>query len=802
MINQIFKRSIRRAGRRPVYTALNLIGLATGLACFGLIMIWVENEGGYDQMHDKADHIYRLAGRVDTDTETFNQAVTCAPMAAALTEDFPEVIAAARLDQNDAIVRYEDRQFREDGLLFTDPSFFEIFDFKLLAGDPASALREPYSIVLTESMAKKYFGDEDPLGKSLTIFLYDPDNRGAPYTVTGIVEDPPTNIHFEFNFLGSFSTAETAISWMRTPRAWWANFFYTYILLDEDAEAEALETKLPAFAKRHMGERMDELKMHYTFSLQPLKDIYLHSDLRYEIGATGNAGYLKIFSLVGLFILLLACINYMNLATARSSERSHEIGVRKIMGAPRRLLIGQFLGESILLTLAALGLAFIGIEMAKPVFYQLTGYDRLALFSGKNLSILILAALAAGLFSGIYPALIISSKRIIPALRGTTSGGSHSEKVRKALVVLQFCISIGMIIAVLAVQTQMQFIQAKDLGYNKENLMVLRVNGYDEVREGFTAFQNDLERQPIIQDLTTSGGTIVGGLGNGQIETVDGQGKPTSSSIYRLRVGYDYFETHQIDLLAGRSFSSDFPADTTNAYIVNASAVDAFGWGTPEEAIGKPIVQGDAEGRIVGVVDNFHFNSLHHPIAPVMAYMRLRAFSQITLRTTAAPAKAVDLVGGLWAKYFPNALFDYSFYDQRIQNQYEADARFAALFRWFSGLSLLIACLGLLGLAAFSAEKRAREISIRKVLGASVRQLVLLLNQDFLRLVLLAIIVAAPLAWYGMNKWLEGFAYRVEFQWWMIPAAGALALIMAAGAVTLQSIRAATANPSEILKME
>ena len=590
---------------------------------------------------------------------------------------------------------------------------------------------------------------------------------------------------------------------MREQGAWFDNFLYTYLLLEENARAKDLEAKLPAFADRHMGELMDELKMHYTFSLQPLKSIYLRSDLRYEIGATGNVTYLRIFSLVGLFILLLACINYMNLATARSSERSHEIGIRKIMGAPRSQLIIQFLGESILLAFFAFVMSLMLIELSKPLFYRLTDYPTLQLFSKQNITLLLGATLFAGLFSGFYPAMIITANRILPALRGATSSSRYSGRIRKGLVVIQFCISVGMITAVLAVQAQMNFIRSKDLGFNQENLMLLRVNGIDEVRDRFPGFRAELTKEAGIKSITTSNSSIIGGLENGIVETVNKNGKPVSSSIYRLRVGYDYLDVHQIQLLAGRSFSPDFPADTLSSFLINEAAISSFGWKSPEEAIGKPIYWNDTEGRIIGVTKNFHFNSLHHQVEPLMFFFRPNRFSQITLRTEGiSPAEAVNRVERVWKAHFSNALFDYSFYDQRLVSQYQSDARFAVLFRWFSWLSLLIACLGLLGLAAFSAEKRAKEISVRKVLGASVTQLLVLLNRDFLRLVLLAITLATPLAWYGMNKWLNNFAYRIPFQWWMVVLAGGLAILIAVAAVSMQSIRTALCNPVDSLRNE
>ncbi len=800
MLKNALLTALRSLLKRRGYTFMNIAGLAIGLTCFGFVSVWVQEERSYDDFHEHSEEIYRVAGRVQTDAETFGQAVTCPPMAGALEEEYPEVVAATRLDINDAIVRYRDQQFKEDGLLFTDPSFFEVFSFEMLQGDPATALSEPYSVVLTESMAKKYFGDVNPVGEALTIYLYDPGQEGRPYQVTGIVADPPENSHFDFQLLGSFSTAYSAYDWLSGPDAWFANFVYTYVRLSKETSAAFLEEKLPSFAERHMGEAMDEYNMHYTFTLQPLEDIYLQSDLRYEIGATDEAGYLPIFTLVGLFILLLACINYVNLATARSGERAQEIGMRKILGARRGQLHWQFLAESLIVALAAVGMAFILMEILRPAFYRMTDYPELALFTPWLITVMLGAAVLSGLLAGAYPALLISANRPLAALQGLAVGQRSTGWVRRGLVVFQFSISTGLIVVVLTVTAQMNYIQEKDLGFDKENLFILRVNGYDEVIEGYEAFRSDLLSMPGIEGAARSNSLIVGGLSNGRIETVNEAGEPRSSSIYRLGFDADFLDVYDIQLMAGRDFSRDYGTDSTAAFLVNQSTLATFGWPDAEAAIGKPVQMGDTRGQVVGVVDNFHFSSLHESVQPVLMYPNTGNFSRITLRSRLDPSATVDRVEQIWEKHFPQALYDYAFFEGELLEQYEAEQRFGRLFSWFSGLSLFIACLGLLGLAAFSAERRAREISIRKVLGASVTQIIGLLNRDFLTLVLLALLLATPVAWYAMNRWLDNFAYHVTFQWWIPALAGAAAIGLALLTVSVLSLRAANVNPVDHLR--
>jgi putative ABC transport system permease protein len=440
------------------------------------------------------------------------------------------------------------------------------------------------------------------------------------------------------------------------------------------------------------------------------------------------------------------------------------------------------------------------MELLHPAFYRITGYPEIAIFTADLVLIMLATAGLSGLLAGIYPALLISARRPLAALQGLTARQRSAGWVRRGLVVFQFSISAGLIVGVLTVAAQMNYIQEKDLGFDKENLFVLRVNGYDEVIEGYEAFRAELSSIPGIEGAARSNSLIVGGLSNGQIETVNEAGESRSSSIYRLGFDADFLDVYDIELLAGRSFSREYGTDTTAAFLVNEATLATFGWPDAEAAIGKPIRIGDTQGQVVGVVENFHFSSLHEAVQPVLMYPNTGNFSRITLRSRLDPATTVDRVRRVWEEHFPQALYDYTFFEGELLEQYQAEQRFGRLFSWFSALSLFIACLGLFGLAAFSAERRAREISIRKVLGASATQIIGLLNRDFLRLVLLALLLATPVAWYAMNHWLDNFAYHITFQWWIPALAGATAIGLALLTVSALSLRAAGANPADHLR--
>ena len=795
--------ALRSMKRQKGYALINVLGLSVGIAVFLLIIRWVHDELSFDRFHAKADRIYRISSEVTTDTETFSQAVTSPPLAPEIQRHFPEVENAVRVDIVDAIVELKTEKWKEDRILLTDPSFFEIFDFHLLRGDASTVLNAPYQVILSATTARKYFGDSDPMGQTLKIYRYDPEGNGADYQIVGIVEDCPENSHFQYDMLISFKTYELVNQGDMGPEGWFNNGFYTYVLLRKGASQQALEAKLPQFLKLFMGERMQEYQMFYTYMLQPLNDIYLHSDLRYEIGATGSVGRILLFLTIGVFILILACINYINLATALAIQKTKEVGVRKVLGALRKQVVGQYLVESVCVALISLVVALLMIEVVKPFFYTVTGKFNLTLLGGNVLYFLIPLAVLIGVVAGIFPALVLSRSLPATVLKGQYSSGSSGDTLRKVLVVFQFVVSLTLICGMLIVREQMQFIQHKDLGYGKDHLLVLRENGSQEIKDYFEAFKNDLLQQPLIQSVACSNATIGGGLGNSLATTEDKEGNPVSASINQLLIDEDFTTTYGMTFLAGRNFSSAIASDTANAFIVNEAAVKAFGWPDVESAIGKKFNQNGREGHIIGVVKNFHYNSLFHSIEPLSMVMLSRYFSRITVKYRPADLnQLLGIVQQSWKQHFPNTLMDYTFQDASLESQYKAEQRFSQIFSTFTIVSLLIACLGLFGLTSFTTQHRTKEIGVRKVLGASVTQILILLSWGFVKLVLIALLVAIPLAYLGMEAWLEDFAYRITIGIWPFLMASGITFLIVWLTVSYQSIKAALTNPVDSLRNE
>jgi len=802
MFKKLSLHALRNLLKHKGFTLLNITGLAAGLTCFVFIASWIQDELSYDTFNSKADRIVRVVSKSTTASETFGQAVTGAPLANALKTDFPEVENAVRLEQKGAIVKSGDKQTDEDGILLTDPSFFDIFDYHLSQGNVKTALNDPYDIVLTESMARKYFGNEDPIGKALLVYLYDSTGRGALYKVTGVMPDAPKNAHFTFNFLASFKTLETYAP--EAAAEWDKNDYYTYLLLRNESGIQKIETKLPAFAQRHSEKYMRDANTHLDFSLQPLTSIHLNSHLRYEIASTGSMQNIYIFTTIGVFILLIACINYMNLATARASQRAKETGIKKVLGAQKMQLIFQHLGEACAVTFASFLVALLFAAILQPLFTELSG-KQLLLFHSPGLLLLLFAiSLALGILSGIYPAFLITAYKPAEVLKGKLTSASGGVRLRQSLVMLQFTISIILIAGILIISSQLSYIQHKDLGYKKDALLTLKVNGNTDVIENYEAFKNDLLAKPLVTDITTSNAILAGGLGNRGVTTVSGNGDKITSIIYNLKADENYINVYGMKLISGRNFHQDLIADSLS-YIVNEAAVKSFGWKNAEEAINKPFSASGKEGRVVGVVKDFLFNSLHQQVEPLVIMPRFsnQRFSQISVRVDMNdPQKAVSWIMETWKKNFPGALLEYSFMDKKLNDQYLAENRFSKFFLYFSILSLIIACLGLFGLTAFTVQQRIKEIGIRKVLGASVANITAMLSTDFLKLVFISAIIAVPVAWYVMNKWLQGFAYRTTISWWMFTIAGTAALLIALFTVSFQAIRAAVANPVKSLRTE
>jgi putative ABC transport system permease protein len=800
MLRHYLTHAVRHLKKKPTYTLLNVFGLSVGLACFAMIGLWVKAEFSYDRMHEKSDRIYRIASKFVDETSSIEQAVTSPPLTAALLKDIPEVEQAVRIDPTDAVMAVGDKSFLEEGII-TDQSFMQVFDFKLLNGDRSTALKEPYSVVISQKMAEKYFGKGEPIGQLIKIFRFDPDGNGAEYKVTGVIENCPLNSQFFYDYVISFKTWEVYNTDVSARESWDNNFLYTYVLLHPNADAAAVQAKMPALIDTYLGPIIRQFKFHYEYTLQPLTDVHLYSNLSYEIGPTGSISYVIIFATVGIIVLLLACINYINLSTACATERFKEVGIHKVMGAMKRQLVTQYLTESWLLAVVSLLIAFGWIELSRPLFESLSGTKFIGLYDISSIGILLVIASFVGVVAGLYPAVVLSSFKPVNILKGH-AGGMSGNWLRKILVVLQFSITIILVMGIIVVQLQMKFIHDKDLGFDKRNLVVFGVHGSREVMRGYNAFVDELTTSPNIGGVTRSNTTIGSGLGNASATVEDIDGKKLSTTVYRLRVDYDYLDVYNMKLIAGRNFRIDNAADSSRAFIVNEALVKSYGYSNPSDIVGKQFEYGGTVGEIIGVVKDFNFHSLQHKVEPMCMYLLRDGFSRISIRINGDTRKGFDEVQAMWKKHFPTSVLQYSFYEDSLARQYQAESRFSGIFLVFSAVSLAIACLGLFALVSYTVERRSKEIGIRKVLGASVSNILSMLSTEFLILVALSAFVAVPVGYYFMNEWLTGFAYHVSLNALMFITAGVLVLVVAWATVSLRTFRAASSNPVQSLRSE
>lgn len=803
MIQTYFKQFKRNVAANKTYSLLNIIGLSAGLTCFAFIFLWVHDELSYDKFNDNYDRIVRLISKTKTETGIVESAVSSAPMAQALKHDYPEVENTVRLRMREEIITFKNQQVLQPGILLTDPSFFQVFSYHMSRGNEATALSEPFSVVLTQSTAKKYFGDNDPVGQTLLINMYDSNGYGALYKITGVMPDPPKNAHFTFNMLASFKTVETIDPDVLTTDGWGDASFYTYLLLKKGVDDKAFSAKISQFYAKYVGDMYPVWRNIYSYKVQPLGDIHLRSNLQYEIAATGSITKVYIFSIIGIFILLLAGINYTNLATARATARAKEVGIKKVVGAGKRQLIFQYLSESVFTAFIALMISILLSLLLQPYFFQLTDKSLSLVFSPFLLVLLITITFLLGILAGIYPAIILSGFKPAGILKGSFKSGEKGILLRKTLIVSQFTITIILVTGITIIYSQMSFIRQKDLGYNKDALLFLRVNGNTDVINGYNSFKNDLETSSLVSGVATSNSMIVGGLGSGGSETVDKKGNPLQVNTSRLRIDKDYIGVYGLKLLAGQNFIQRASEDTIRQVILNETAVKKFGWASNESAIGKPFNMGGQKGTVVGVVNSFHFNSLEQPIEPLAMYPLDGRFSRISLKIDMRKAsQSLAFVEDVWKKHFPFTLFDYDFVSHELKQQYLAEEKFSKIFLYFSILSLLIASLGLYGLISFTIFQKTKEIGIRKVLGASANRIAGMLSASFLKLIVLASIIAIPIAWYAMNQWLHGFAYRINLSWWMFGVAATLVLLVAMVTIGFRAIKAAIANPVKSLRTE
>lgn len=799
MLNPHFKIACRNLWKQKGYSLINILGLATGLAACWTILLHIGNELKYDRFHDNAQRIYRVAHQASWPDGKFNIVPTSAPFAGALQNDYTEIEKTVRIDAEGGgflTTPSGTEKIQEGNIFVTDSSFLDIFSFPLLAGDKKTALSSPNSIVLSQTLAQKLFGNvANAMGKTV---IFDGVQSNI---VTGVIADVPTASHMQFKALRSFSGE---------PEGGWQNFsLYTYVLLQKGADIDKLEQKLPAFYEKHLKSQMGQLD--YKLLLQPLTSIHLHSHLDYELGANGDIRHIYLFSTVAILVLLIACINYVNLSTARSSVRFREVGIRKTIGAGQAQVAALFLAESVILTMLSAVIALLMVLGLLPYFNQLAGTQLQAWQFGvwPSTGILLAFSLIAGLLAGIYPAFFMSRFHVLTALKGKFNNVNGSTQFRRVLVGFQFVTAIVLMAGSFVTYKQMRFVLNKDLGFNKDQVLTFHIDD-QELRKHIPALKEQLLRSPLILQAAAAGNPIgnnnIGTKGY-QFEQDNGVMKESSLSAQNFMVDGDFINTMEIKLVAGRNVSDSIAGDKFSSVLVNETLVKEMGWKDP---IGKrltfPISATEtAERRVAGVVKDFHIYSLQHKIAPLVLEMppfdKDKDNLYVKVGKQDVPA-ALTYIRQVFRQFDREHEPAFSFLDQNFAAQYRAEEQQSLLIIIFTLLAVVIACLGLFGLTAFSTRQRTREIGIRRVLGASLSGIVRMLSFDFFKLIVIAALVAFPLAWWGMHKWLQDFAYSIPVQWWVLLLATLSVMVIALCTVSYHAVKAGLANPVKALQAE
>ncbi|MDO3625108.1 ABC transporter permease [Mucilaginibacter sp. BT774] len=804
MIRNYIKTAWRNLAKNKVFSFINVFGLAVGLACCMFIAAYLYTELTYDTYSVNSEQLYRVGI-----TTLGNGSVTDFPMVdvavgPGMKRTYPQVLDVTRLtNRGPAFVTYNNRQFKEEKMVLVDSNFLRLFSIPLIQGDEKTALTEPKSIVITNAFATKYFGAEAPVGKMLKV-------GNDLVKVTGVIDKVPDNSHFHYD---AFISSKT----FPDPQQTWSNVgYYTYLLLDKNADPKKLESQFPQLVAKYvvpeiqhdMGVSLAEAQKAvntFKFYLLPITDIHLHSSTKFDMEPNGDMSYVYIFGALAVFILLLACINFTNLSTASSSKRSKEVGIRKVMGSLKEWLVTQFLVESIMLTLLAMILALGIVWVLLPYFNDLAGKHISIWFflSFKSLAIGVCLTLLVGILAGLYPAFFLSSFQIISVLKGTT-GNEPAKKnfIQSGLVVFQFTISTALIIATFIVYQQLHYMQNKKLGYDKDQLLVL--NDTYLLGNNEYAFKDQLMRDSRVVNATVA--TDIPGNGHMSGTEIYPQEKAANETKNEIhcniyRIDGSYLSTFGIKLASGRGVSPDFPADSS-AVVINEAAVNELGW-SKTDPIGKTIVRsGRRAFTVVGVVKDFNYTSARQKVAPLMLLATHRHGSTILKIKAPEVNGLIDDIKKQWGEYKASGPFSYYFVDEQFASLYSAEQRTGHIFTSFAVIAVIIASLGLFGLAAFMIKLRVKEIGIRKVLGASSSNITAMLSTEFLKLVLIAIIISFPITWFAMNKWLQDFAYRIDIQWWVFILAGCIALLIALITISFQSVKAALANPVKSLKSE
>jgi len=812
MLRNFIKTAWRNLIKNRVFSIINIAGLAIGLSCFLLISMFVVDELSYDRYNEKADRIYRVNSDIKFGGTDLPLAVCSDPMGATLKKDYPQVEQYVRFynSRGSKLIKKGNEWINEDNVVHVDSTLFDVFTLPAIAGNTRTALNEPNTVVITKSAALKYFGTTDAVGKTLETN----DNQKTIYKINAVIKDVPRNSHFHYDFFFSMDNVEYGYG------NYLSHNFQTYVLLKKGVDYKAFDRNFDQVIDKYVMPQakqfmqitsIDDFKKagnKLEYHLMPLLDIHLHSARFPELGVNGNAQYVYIFSAVAIFILLIACINFMNLSTARSASRAKEVGIRKVLGTEKRFLISQFLTESTMLAMIGLGIAILICWAALPYFNNVAAKDiQMSDFVNSRILIaLILIPLIVGALAGSYPAFYLSSFQPIMVLKGKINAGFKRSNIRSGLVVFQFFISIFLIIGTIIVYRQLDYIQTKNLGFNKDQVLI--INGAGALRNNVDAFKNEVSKMTGVK-AASFGGYLPVANSSRNDNTFSSEAVMDSKNGFNMQtwnVDYDYIPTLGMEIIKGRNFSPQFGADS-NAVIINETAEKVLGFADP---IGKKIytTEGNANNpktialTIVGVVKNFHFESLRQTIGPLSFRLGYNKWTVAFKVATTDVRSLVKNIEGKWKSMAPGFPFTYEFLDDAFDNMYREEQRVGKIAISFAVLAILIACLGLFGLATYMAEQRTKEIGVRKVLGASVQNITTMLSKEFVVLVIIAAVIAFPLAWWAMHKWLEDFAFRVNISWWIFVLAASIAFAIALITVSVQAVRAAIANPVKSLRTE
>ncbi len=793
MLKNYIKITFRNLIKYKFYSLTNILGLAVGFGCFLLISLYINNELSYDNFHNDPDRIFRVLRVADDESTIREIGVTSAPYAEALKNDFPLAIeSVTRLNPSDGLVEYKDKSFIEKKIYFADDNFFEFFNFPLISGDANTVLKEANNLLLSKEMAVKYFGNSNPVGEIITI------DKNFTFQVTGIFDNTNLNSHLEFDFLGSIKLFQQ----FRGYTDWWNNSLYTYVKLKNPLLEKELESQFAGFMEKYFGDYFEETGRPIGLTLEPLEDIYFNNETSFDFVLHGDKQNVYIFSVIAFFVLFIACINFVNLTTARSSRRAKEVGLRKVIGAERKSLIFQFLGEALLFSLISLLIAVILIELLLPSFNSFIGKDLSINFSDFYIPLFLLTmVILVGLVSGAYPSFFLSALQPVKILKGNFFSSSKKNYLKQGLVVLQFSLSVLMIVGTIVIIKQMNFISNKKLGFDKDQVLILNIDNA-EFRRNRETFKNNLLNKSGIMSVSMMSGEPGGFHDNFAYKVAEKDGE-----FFRMRslfTDHDYLKTFGIDVVEGRGFSKDFSTDNSGAIVLNETAVRNLGW-TNNEAIGKSILINFIDStyrKVIGVVKDFHFTSLKNNIEPLAIAMH-RDHRRIAVKISGGNIQEkIAAVEKTYAQVVPGYPFAFNFLDENFDALYKAEQKEQTLFTIFSFLAIFIASMGLLGLVMYATELRKKEIGVRKVLGASVPGVVSLLSKEFIKLILISNFIAFPVAYYFMNRWLEDFAYKIELGFDAFLITSLLTLLIAMLTTGFQVLRAALSNPIDSIRYE